>query len=132
MKIRNSFVSNSSSSSYLVVGMYFNDMKEALEKFSYPGHSYKSDFCDGEEDGEDWCDCIPEYFEEIGLDYTEGNFGNGKSCMIGTWLGSIDYQNQFSFEDIEKTKQEAIEIFTKMLGPIKEEDIKLCGMRGDV
>jgi len=43
MKIRNGFVSNSSSSSFCIIGVYFDDAKDALDKLSIEVETKETD-----------------------------------------------------------------------------------------
>jgi len=76
MKLRSDFVSNSSTTSYVMVGWYLDDIKEKLEKAGII-----------EDDGDEW-EVIDDVCEKLGLDW-HAAYGE-EELLIGRDLISID------------------------------------------
>lgn len=107
MKIRTDFVSNSSSSSFMLIGAYFNDeeIKNAwiklhpkdAEKYNEDSEKYDEDYCTG--------DIAYDLAAELGLRYERGidNY-YGKHCIGLTYhkMDANETKTQFEKRIIDK------------------------------
>lgn len=108
MKIRNGFVSNSSSTSFAIYGIYVEDSEALMNKLMGEPKETKTEGCEHKFDREkikfcsecgadawdikveerDGCDELEDYFSEhpeLGLDVVRWN--GGENCGDGTYLG---------------------------------------------
>ena len=133
MKIRSGFVSNSSSSSYIVMGIKFDDLKKLEEAF-LPGkleeikqkiESHNSD----ENNKYEMIGNVAEWFEDLVTyrdDYDDG-------LLFGHCINDVYWLNKLStMEDLNKSFGEAKEIVAEYFGEEKAKKVALWGIKGDI
>ena len=120
MKIRNSFVSNSSSSSFLVVGIALDNKEELFKKF--PEFEKLVD----ENEDEYLDELCSQYFDPLGLDCIFDE--DQTEFVVGVHLGSTynSGSNVISFEIVEEKRKKSAEALTKF--GVGKNDIELCAM----
>jgi len=123
MKIRQGFVSNSSTSSYIVAGIYFESIKQAKEQMlpeklaqlnkKAEEHNSKPD-CKWQVEVDDW-------IRDMGY--------GGDSFVFGDYIGSIDYVEELaSPEEMLKSIESAKKSVTEWFGEEKADDVKIWGL----
>lgn len=125
MKIRSGFVSNSSTSSYIIMGDYFDSMDELKEKIL--PEKIKELEAEIEEDG--W----PRDIDDVLANHEVSHkFYGDRSLVFGKHIGSVDYIEEISsMEKLNESYQEAKKLFEEYFGKDYPYDIKLWGIRSE-
>lgn len=136
MKVRQGFVSNSSTSSFFVWGDEFNDIgdlkkklkPEMLKELEADWKKTQEKYKDDEDDEEitfekylsGYADLIHSY------EYNEDSF------IFGIRAGSIDYQERVgTIKEFIKEQEEAQKLFDKYFGKRKGLEVALWGIRSN-
>ena len=124
MKIRNGFVSNSSTSSFITFGIYFKSIDDLIKEMKPERlEKIKEEL---EENGKN------EYTLEEWLQDMCSTYADDGSLVFGTDVGSVDYiESLGNIKDLIRKDEEARGLINKYFGEDKVKDIKLWGVKAD-
>ena len=123
MKFRDGFVSNSSSSSFLIVGKTFEGVEELVvfleknvEKFQKKYRSATDVNQDDPEDGigpYEVVEAIEEILAKLKLDFTVLTDESGEYFTIGTVIADVENGSTFTVDEFRDILDDSIKSFTK-------------------